>query len=149
MHLHAIHRPGVHVCLMIHNDAIKMALFIWYACGLCSLCLHYNEPWGFSTFFSVSVATHETACDSSNKLTIIVAIMEHLLCKSKSSAKRSIPMPSRMSACSEKEFTLPLPGAIFMWWCFNRKSQDCHVTYKGSLEQLHRVLQQECCVGLK
>ena len=48
-----------------------------------------------------------------------------LAVESNLSKNRTISIPRKMSACSEKGFTWSLPVAI---WRINKKSRDCHVT---------------------
>ena len=53
------------------------------------------------------------ACDASNKLSIIATIVLQLPYESNPSAKKSVPIPRKMSARSEKEFTLSIPRRPF------------------------------------
>ena len=80
--------------LCTHHTYILATYFyvhmVWFrsvhitsTCGLSLFCFHYGKPCSFNTFFSISVATHETVCDVRtcdlfNEFTIIATIMQHL-----------------------------------------------------------------------
>ena len=72
-----------------------------------AVCLHNAEPCGFSTLFCVAVVTHVTARDVSMTKQNS-KIMQHLLYKSSSFAKTSVPFHSETSASGLKEVMLSL-----------------------------------------
>ena len=96
-----------------------------YACGLCLFCLHNSRPYGFITFFSISVVTQDycarCACDVPSKTYDNCDDSAALAVESKLSTNVSVPVPRKMSR-SEEEFTWSLLAAIF-----NVSSENCEI----------------------